>query len=115
MHGIVHRLWFILLPGALQVALGAGTIITLLPKYRDTSGKFRSPVCDSEGNQMDSLLAWLTTVFTWLLVVPMLLYALAIVRSQPTPPAPPPFFPYLPYEGYALCGGAVCAVERGRR
>ena len=68
--------------GALQVAVSAGTIVALLPKYKDANGDFQDDICDEySGSEIDSVLAWLTTLIAWFLTPPMLLFALKIVRN----------------------------------
>ena len=69
-------------PGALQVLVSVGTVFTIFPKYQDADGEFSTPACDqqSAGFKADTVLAWLTTITTWLCVFPLLHVMLAIVR-----------------------------------
>ena len=69
-------------PGALQVLVSVGTVFTILPVYQGADGEFSSPACDqqSAGAKADTLLAWFTTITTWLCAFPLLHMMLAIVR-----------------------------------
>ena len=68
--------------GALQLAVSVGTIGTLFPKYENAGGEFSTDVCDegSVGGKADTALAWLTTLFAWLCVLPLAHITLAAVR-----------------------------------
>ena len=57
-------------------------MFTILPVYQDADGEFSTRVCDQEsaGFKADTVLAWLTTITTWLCVFPLLHVMLAIVR-----------------------------------